>query len=118
MLLIACTNVANLLLARTLARGRELAIRSTLGAGPFRLLRQLLAESFLLALLGGGAGLVLGYWGVEALVRLAPAGVSDLGDLSLDGRVLAFTVAVSAGSVLLFGLVPAWLLRGPPPWRR
>jgi putative ABC transport system permease protein len=112
-LLIACTNVANLLLARTLARGRGLAIRSTLGAGPFRLLRQLLAESFLLALLGGGAGLVLGYWGVEALTRLAPPSLAGLSDLSLDGRILAFTAAVSMGSVLLFGLVPAWLLSRP-----
>ena len=112
-LLIACTNVANLLLARTLARGRELAIRSTLGAGPFRLLRQLLAESFLLALVGGGLGLLLGYWGVAALVRLAPPDLAGIADLVLDGRVLAFTAAVSVASVFAFGLVPAWLLSRP-----
>ena len=112
-LLIACTNVANLLLARTLARGRELAIRSTLGAGPFRLLRQLLAESFLLALAGGGLGLLLGYWGVAALIRLAPPDLAGIADLVLDGRVLAFTAAVSVASVFAFGLVPAWLLSRP-----
>jgi len=109
-LLIACTNVANLLLARTVARGRELAIRATLGAGPLRLVRQLLVESLLLALAGGGAGLLLGYWGVEALARLAPPDVVGLADLTLDARVLAFTAAVSVASVFLFGLVPAWLL--------
>jgi putative ABC transport system permease protein len=112
-LLIACTNVANLLLARALARGRELAIRSTLGAGPFRLLRQLLAESLLLALAGGGLGLVLGYWGVEALVRLAPPDLAGLAEITLDHRVLAFTAAVALASVLVFGLVPAWLLSRP-----
>ena len=106
-LLIACANVAQLLLARGAGRGRELAIRASLGAGRRRLIGQLLVESVLLALAGGALGLLLAWWGVDALARLRPETFADLGRLGIDGRVLAFGLTLSIGTGVLFGLFPA-----------
>jgi putative ABC transport system permease protein len=106
-LLIACTNVANLLLARASSRERELALRTAIGAGRGRLVRQLLTESLLLAGLGGAAGLALGWAGLRALVRLAPADLPRLQAIAVDGSVLAFTAGVAILTGVLFGLVPA-----------
>jgi putative ABC transport system permease protein len=106
-LLIACSNIANLTLARAVARRREIAIRAALGAGRARLLRQLLTESLLLALLGGGVGLLLGSWLVESLIYLSPGNIPRLDEISLDRRVLAFNLLLSLGSGLIFGLAPA-----------
>jgi len=107
LLLVACANVANLLLARALSREREVAIRSALGAGPARLVRQLLAESLLLGALGGVAGLLLGAWLLQGLLALLPAEVRLVSDIGLNPAVLAFTAAVSLASAVLFGLAPA-----------
>ncbi|MPY89346.1 MAG: FtsX-like permease family protein [Luteitalea sp.] len=106
-LLMACANVANMLLARGAERHRELAVRSALGAGRSRLIRQLFVESLLLALLGCGAGLALAYWGTQALVALSPAGIPRMEQVGLDGRILTFSVVVAAATALLFGLTPA-----------
>jgi putative ABC transport system permease protein len=107
LLLIACANVAGLLVARGAARARELAIRSSLGATRGRLVRQLLAESLLLAAAGGALGLLLARWGVEALLALAPAGLPRVDEVGLDPTVGGFTVAVTLFSAILCGLVPA-----------
>ena len=107
-LLIACVNVANLVLARASAREDELAIRVALGAGRGRLIRQLVVESLLLASVGGIAGLALASGGTRALVALRPAGIPRLDAIDVDGAVLAFTVAATFVTGLLFGLVPAW----------
>jgi len=106
-LLISCANVANLLLAKSTARTREIAIRAAVGASRGRIVRQLITESLLLALLAGAAGLILAVWGSAALVALAPADVPRLAEISIDGWVLAFTLGVSIVASLLFGLAPA-----------
>jgi predicted permease len=109
-LLIACVNVANLILARGSARQREIAIRRALGAGRGRVIRQLVVESLMIAALGGAAGLLLAYWGVDVLRGTLHfnEGVSAIADdVALDGRVLAFTCLISMATALVFGLAPA-----------
>lgn len=105
-LLIACANVANLLLARAESRQREMAVRSALGAGRGRLLRQVLTESAVLALAGGVIGLLLGSWGLNALLGVSPDGIPRADAIGLDGAVLVFTLGVSLFTGLLFGLAP------------
>jgi putative ABC transport system permease protein len=106
-LLIGCANVANLLQARSIGRQREFAIRSAVGAPRFRIVRQMLTESMLLGLLGGGLGLLLAPWAVAGLIKLAPQDVPRLAEARIDGGVLLYTLGISLLSGLVFGVVPA-----------
>ena len=112
-LLIACANVANLLLVRASARERELAVRAAIGGNRWRIVRQLVAESIVLAAIGGAAGLLLAQFGIDALIQLSPEGLPRATAVSLDGSVLAFTVIASFAAALVFGVVPAWRASRP-----
>jgi putative ABC transport system permease protein len=107
-LLIANANVANLLLARALVRGKEIALRAAVGASRARIIRQLLTESLLLAGLGGLCGLLVAQWGTDALVKTVPQNIPRIATIQLDGAVFTFTILVSLGTGIIFGLVPAW----------
>lgn len=107
LLLIACSNVANLMLARAAARQKEISIRLALGAGRFHIIRQLLSEAILLAIVAGGLGLLIALWVVKALAVMNPAGWPRLDELSVDGRAPVFCLLISLLTAALFGLLPA-----------
>lgn len=114
-LLIVCVNLANLLLARVPRRMREAAIRTALGASRARLIRQMLTESLLLGICGGGLGMVLAVSGVRAIVSAAPPGIPRLAEVSIDARVLLFAIAISVFTAALFGILPAWRVAHAEP---
>ena len=111
-LLVACVNVANLILARSLSRNKEISIRAALGAGRWHIIKQLLAESALLGALGGLAGLVIAVWGIDSLKAFLP-GIPRIDEIAPDIRVLAFTAIVSLGVGIFAGLLPAWRASHP-----
>lgn len=113
LLLIACANVANLLLARAIAREKEIALRLALGASRGRLIRQVLTESVLISLLGGGVGVLIALAGTRALVNLNPQGIPRANEIGVDGQVLGFALLASLASGILFGLIPAWQAANP-----
>jgi predicted permease len=112
-LLIACANVANLLLVRASARERELAVRAAIGGNQWRIIRQLIAESVVLAAIGGAAGLLLAQFGIDALIQLSPEGLPRATAVSLDGTVLGFTALAAFAASLIFGVLPAWKASRP-----
>lgn len=114
-LLIACGNVANLILARGVSRGREMAIRAALGAGRSRLIRQLFTESVMLAVLSGGLSLYLAAYGVHALIAFGPTDIPRLEEAGLDSWVLAFTLGISLLTAMICGLGPAWRISRSDP---
>ncbi|HYS95427.1 MAG TPA: ABC transporter permease [Chthoniobacterales bacterium] len=111
-LLVACVNVANLLLARSLSRNREISIRAALGAGRWQIIQQLLVESAILGIFGGLAGLILAIWGVDSMKAFLP-GIPRMDEISPDPRVLIFTAAISFGVGIFAGLLPAWRASHP-----
>jgi putative ABC transport system permease protein len=112
-LLIACANVANLMLARAATRQKEIALRVALGAGRWRVIRQLLSESMALAMAGGGLGVLLGWGGLHLFVAAAPGNIPRLDEVTLDGAALGFTFGISVLTGVLFGLAPAWQFSRP-----
>ncbi|HYE75786.1 MAG TPA: FtsX-like permease family protein, partial [Blastocatellia bacterium] len=107
-LLIACANVTNLTLARATMRQKELAIRAALGAGRWRIIRQLITESVLLSVLGGLSGILVASWGLSLILKVNPNGIPRSQEINLDYRVLIFTLLVSIVTGIIFGLIPAW----------
>ena len=106
-LLIACGNVANLMLARAASRQREIALRLALGASRWRVMRQLLAESIVLSSFGGTLGVLFGWWGLQLFIAVSPSNIPRLNETTLDLTVLSFTIGVSVLTGVLFGLAPA-----------
>lgn len=112
-LLIACANVANMMLARTMERRREMAIRAALGASRFYLIRQVLVESLLLSLVASALGILFAYWGIDALLTMRPDSLPHLNEIKINTSVLLFTLIVSVVTGLLFGSIPAWKASAP-----